>query len=102
MNGAAGGTLTRLFFDAVEQHASQPAAFRYKAGGVWTPVPHREAAGRVRAIALGLRELGIAAGYRVAILAETRLEWGLVDYAGLLAPDAEVPIFPTLLATPVE
>src|SRR5439155_883438 len=102
MNGAAGGTLTRLFFDAVEQHASQPAAFRYKAGGVWTPVPHREAAERVRAIALGLRELGIAAGDRVAILAETRLEWALVDYACLCARAADVPIYPTLPANQVE
>ena len=102
MNGAAGGTLTRLFFDAVEQHASQPAAFRYKAGGVWTPVPHREAAERVRAIALGLRELGIKEGDRVAILAETRLEWALVDYACLCARAADVPIYPTLPANQVE
>ena len=102
MNGAAAGTLTRLFFDAVEQHASHPAAFRYKAGGVWTPVPHREAAERVQAIALGLRELGIKEGDRVAILAETRLEWALVDYACLCARAADVPIYPTLPANQVE
>src|SRR5205807_6806092 len=102
MNGAAGGTLTRLFFDAVERHAHRPAAFRYKAGGAWTPVPHREAEERVRAIALGLRELGIAAGDRVAILAETRLEWARVDYACLCARAADVPIFPTLPANQVE
>src|SRR5438876_1893199 len=102
MNGAAAGTLTRLFFDAVEQHASHPAAFRYKTGGVWKPVLHREAAERVRAIALGLRELGIAAGDRVAILAETRLEWALVDYACLCARAADVPIYPTLPANQVE
>jgi len=102
VNGAAGGTLTRLFFDAVEQHASHPAAFRYKKDGVWTPVPHREVADRVRATALGLRELGITAGDRVAILAETRLEWALVDYACLCARAADVPIYPTLPANQVE
>ena len=37
------GTLTRLFFDAVEQYARHPAAFSRKVGGVWTPVTHREA-----------------------------------------------------------
>src|SRR3989442_13626078 len=102
MNGAGAGTLTRLFFDPGGQHGSQPAAFRYKAGGVWTPVPHREAAERVRAIALGLRELGIKEGDRVAILAETRLEWALVDYACLCARAADVPIYPTLPANQVE
>src|SRR5438552_11611419 len=102
MNGAAGGTLTRRFFDAVEQHASHPAAFRYKTGGIWTPVPHREAAERVQAIALGLRELGIKEGDRVAILAETRLEWALVDYACLCARATDVPIYPTLPANQVE
>ena len=102
MNGGGGGTLTRLFFDAVEQHARHPAAFRHKTGGVWTPVPHREAEERVRAIALGLRELGIKEGDRVAILAETRLEWALVDYACLCARAADVPIYPTLPANQVE
>jgi len=102
MNGGGGGTLTRLFFDAVEQHARHPAAFRHKTGGVWTPVPHREAEERVRAIALGLRELGIKQGDRVAILAETRLEWALVDYACLCARAADVPIYPTLPANQVE
>ena len=97
-----GGTLTRLFFDAVEQHARHPAAFRYKAGEVWTPVPHRQAEERVRAIALGLRELGIQPGDRVAILAETRLEWALVDYACLCARSADVPVYPSLPANQVE
>src|SRR3989440_3615908 len=102
MNGAGAGTLTRLFFDAVERHASHPAAFRYKTGGAWRSVTHREAAGRVEAIARGLRDLGIAPGDRVAILAETRLEWALVDYACLCARAVDVPIYPTLPALQVE
>ncbi len=96
------GTLTELFFTAVARYASHPAAFRYKAGGVWQGVPHREAAERVRAISLGLRELGIAAGDHVSILAETRIEWALADYACLCARVADVPIYPTLPANQVE
>ncbi len=95
-------TLTELFFTAVERYASHPAAFRYKAAGAWTPLTHREAEARVRAISLGLRELGIAAGERVAILAETRLEWTLADLACLCARVADVPIYPTLPANQVE
>src|SRR5439155_558698 len=82
-----GGTLTRLFFDAVEQHARHPAAFRYKAGEVWTPVPHRQAEERVRAIALGLRELGIQPGDRFAIGAATARYPRVKEEALAVRPD---------------
>ncbi len=95
-------TLIELFFAAVERYASHPAAFRYKAAGVWTPLTHREAEARVRAISLGLRELGIQAGERVSILSETRVEWALADFACLCARVADVPIYPTLPANQVE
>ena len=95
-------TLTELFFDAAEQYADHPAAFRYKADGVWRSVTHRDAAARVQALSLGLRELGLGAGDRVAILAETSLEWALTDYACLCARTTDVPIYPTLPANQVE
>ncbi|HEX4601940.1 MAG TPA: long-chain fatty acid--CoA ligase [Gemmatimonadales bacterium] len=95
-------TLTELFFAAVERYGTHPAAFRYKAAGSWLAVTHREAEERVRAIALGLREVGVRAGDRVAILAETRLEWALADYACLATRVACVPIYPTLPANQVE
>jgi long-chain acyl-CoA synthetase len=95
-------TLTALFFDAVDRYAGHPAAFRYKADGVWRSVTHREAEDRVRGLSLGLRELGVRPGDRVAILSETRLEWALADYACLCARAADVPIYPTLPAAQVE
>jgi long-chain acyl-CoA synthetase len=95
-------TLTALFFDAVDRYAGHPAAFRYKANGGWRAVTHREAEDRVRALSLGLRELGLRPGDRVAILSETRLEWALADYACLCARTADVPIYPTLPAGQVE
>ena len=51
------GTLTKLFFDAVERHAGRPAAYRAKIGGEWKPLTHREVEARVRNASLGLREL---------------------------------------------
>ncbi len=78
------GTLTQLFFEGIDAHAARrPAAYRAKIGGVWKAITHREAESRVKAISIGLRELGVRAGDRVAILSETRPEWALADFACL-------------------
>ena len=95
-------TLTELFFDAVQHYGNHPAAFRYKADGVWHDVTHQEAAARVQALSMGLRELGIAPGEKVSILAETRLEWALADYACLCARATDVPLYPSLPAGQLE
>ena len=96
------GTLTQLFFTTVDRHASLPAAFRSKVGGAWVGVTHRETLNRVQAISLGLRELGVAAGDKVAIISENRPEWALADYACLATRAADVPIYPTLTAKQTE
>ena len=96
------GTLTKLFFDAVERHASRPAAFRYKSEGQWRPITHRETEERVRHVSIGLRELGIKPGDRVALLSENRPEWAFADYACLAARTADVPIYATLPPKQIE
>jgi long-chain acyl-CoA synthetase len=96
------GTLTQLFFTAVDRHAGLPAAFRSKVSGAWVPISHRAAAERVQAIALGLRELGVRPGDRVALISENRPEWALTDYACLVARAADVPIYPTLTTKQTE
>jgi len=96
------GTLTQLFFTTVDRHAGLPAAFRSKVGGAWASITHREALERVQAISLGLRELGIKPGDKVAIVSENRPEWALTDYACLCARAADVPIYPTLTAKQTE
>ncbi len=93
----APGTVTQLFFDAVRRY-DRADAMLYKAGGRWTPVSHRAVLERVRRASLGLTELGLAAGDRVAILAENRPEWAIADYACLAGRLASVPIYPTLPA----
>ena len=87
----APGTLTRLFFEAVERH-DKPAALQYKAGGSWHSISHRMLAERVRRVALGLREMGLQRGDRVAILSENRPEWAIADYACLTAGLTDVSI----------
>jgi len=96
------GTLNQLFFTTVDRHAGLPAAFRSKVGGAWVPVSHRQALERVQAISLGLRELGIKPGDRVAIVSENRPEWALSDYACLTSRTTDVPIYPTLTAKQTE
>ena len=97
------GTLTQLFFDAVDRWANtHPAAYRVKTGGAWQAITHLDAATRVRRVSLGLRELGIQPGERVSILSETRPEWAIADFACLCAQVADVPIYPTLTAKQTE
>ncbi|HEX5581217.1 MAG TPA: AMP-binding protein, partial [Gemmatimonadaceae bacterium] len=91
------GTLNRLFFDAVEKF-DKPDALQVKVGGEFRPIAHRTVAERVRRVALGLRELGIGPGDRVALLSENRPEWAIVDFACLTAGVTDVPIYPTLPA----
>jgi long-chain acyl-CoA synthetase len=91
-------TLNDLFFDAVEQYSSKAAALRYKAGGTWHDITHQEMARRVKHAALGLRELGVQPGDRVAIMSPNRPEWAIADFACLTARCADVPVYPTLPA----
>jgi len=92
------GTLTALFLDALRKHDRPDALLHRVATNSWRPISHRTVLERVRRVALGLRELGIARGDRVAILSENRPEWAIADYACLTAGLTDVPIYPTLPA----
>jgi long-chain acyl-CoA synthetase len=56
----------------------------------------REFLERVRDLGLGLQSLGMAAGDRVVLLAESRPDWLLADFAILTGGAATVPVYPTL------
>jgi long-chain acyl-CoA synthetase len=56
----------------------------------------------VQDLSLGLLELGIQPGDRVAILSENRPEWAIADYACLTACCTDVPIYPTLPSKQIE
>jgi long-chain acyl-CoA synthetase len=77
-------------------------ALRAKRGGRWTAIGYSEMAERVHDLSIGLRELGVRRGDRVAILSENRPEWAIADYACLAARAADVPVYPTLPARQVE
>ena len=77
-------------------------ALRAKRGGRWVDLGYRDLAERVRDLSVGLLELGLRRGDRVAILSENRPDWAVADYACLTARCADVPIYPTLPARQAE
>ena len=89
-------TLNEIFFGASDRFASRPVAMRARVNGVWTDLGFRELCERVQGLSLGLMELGVRPGERVAILSENRPEWAMADYACLTARCADVPVYPTL------
>ena len=48
-----------------------------------------------RRIAIGLSQLGVKAGDRIAIISENRLEWSLTDLAILSLKAVNIPIYTT-------
>jgi len=70
-------------------------AVRYKRDGSWHEVSYAQLGEIVQELALGLIDLGIGAGERVSILANTRPEWSYVDMAATSAGTVVVPIYQT-------
>jgi long-chain acyl-CoA synthetase len=88
-------TLCELFQQSARD-LPRPSAYLVKVDGVYRAVGSADFARRVQAIAMGLRELGVRPGDRVALISENRLEWALADYAILHCGAITVPIYSTL------
>ncbi|HEY6947366.1 MAG TPA: long-chain fatty acid--CoA ligase [Gemmatimonadales bacterium] len=95
-------TLNELFLDAMDRLAAKPAVLRRKNAGRWEDISGSAMLARVHDVSLGLRDLGVGAGDRVAILSENRPEWAMADYACLALRAADVPVYPSLPAKQVE
>lgn len=67
--------------------------YRFAQGGRWHSLTWTEALTHVREIALGLVSVGINPGDRVAIFANNRLEWLLVDWANICIGALTVPVY---------
>lgn len=67
----------------------------------WTPISAKDFRDDAVAVAKGLIASGIEAGDRVAIMARTRYEWSLVDFAIWFAGCVSVPIYETSSPTQV-
>lgn len=70
-------------------------ALAFKVDDVWTYLSGTEAVERIRRIAIGLSQLGVRAGDRIAIISENRPEWSLTDLAILSLKAVNIPIYTT-------
>lgn len=71
-------------------------------GDGWQKVTAREVEEEVRATAKGLIAAGVSVGDRVAIMARTRYEWTILDFAIWFAGGCTVPIYDTSSAEQID
>ena len=74
----------------------------YERAGTWHDISSQELYTRVYHTARQLQQWGIGKDDRVALIAENRFEWAIVDWACLLMGAVDVPIYPTLTAEQTE
>ncbi len=86
--------IAKLLQLAAERHAERIAVRRRGLDG-WEQITYAQLADTVQAVALGLIEAGVRPGERVAILAGTRAEWTIADFAITATGGVVVPIYPT-------
>lgn len=92
----------RILFDqaARAQLRDQPR-FMVPAGEHFAPVTWGEFAARVERVAAFLMERGIDRDDKAAVLANTRLEWGIAGLAIGAVRGVLVPVYPTLVGEPL-
>jgi long-chain acyl-CoA synthetase len=88
-------TLIGIFVETCTK-LRKPAQFMRKSAGGWESIPAERALADVESVGLGLRDLGVQKGDRVAILSENRYEWPILDLAIVGQGAVTVPIYPTL------
>lgn len=94
------GTLSRDVLDRLDRDRDA-VALRRVVDGEWTDVTLGEFHGQVTAAAKGLLASGVEPGGRVAVLAKTRYEWTVLDYAIWWIGGITVPIYETSSASQI-
>jgi len=90
-----GRTIARLWLGAVAEGRDGAGYLVEDEPGVWREVSWAEAARAVDELAHGLLSLGIRKGEAFGILASTRLEWVLFDFALALVGAVGAPAYAT-------
>jgi long-chain acyl-CoA synthetase len=93
-------TINEVFKNRVQKYGNRLAVEK-KIRGAWETASWNEYYERSRYAGLGLYELGVRRGDRIAILSENRLEWIYTDMGGLGIGACVVPIYATVPAADV-
>src|ERR687886_232059 len=90
-----GHTIARLWLDAVAEGRDRAGYLVEDEPGAWREVSWAEAARAVDELAHGLLSLGVRKGEAFGLLASTRLEWVLFDFALALVGAVGAPAYAT-------
>ncbi len=86
-------TLPQLIRRSLEPPRAE--ALNERVDGVWTATSSAALLERVEKVACAIRDCGLAAGDRVALIAHDCVDWIAADFAILFAGCVVVPIYPT-------
>ena len=92
--GTESNTIADMVPLAAQKYADQPA-LRHKVGEEWQDVSYAELGDTVKQVALGLIDLGVEPGDKVAICSHTRPEWTYASFGGQCAGATCVSIYQT-------
>ena len=92
--GTGSLTIADLLPKAAAQYGDGSAT-SFKDGDAWRQQSYRELLDESTAVGLGLIGLGVQAGDRVSILANTRREWTVADFGAARTGATVVPIYQT-------
>jgi long-chain acyl-CoA synthetase len=95
-------TLRDLFEHVVTTHPARKELLRIRAGRGWRVYTVKEFERATRECAARLAAAGLEAGDRLALFAENRPEWHVVDFACHLLGAVSVPLYATLLSDDVQ
>lgn len=87
-------TIPHFCMESFRRH-NKADALRHKVKETWENLSGEKVLEKIKHIALGLSDLGLKAGDRVAIISENRPEWSLTDLAILSMGGVNVPIYTT-------
>ena len=94
-------TINQMVQNTIQQHGSQ-TALSHKVDKEYQDISYATLAERIKDFCLGLTQLGLQKGDRVALLSENRPEWAITDLAILAGGGVTVPMFSTLTSAQVE
>ncbi len=94
-------TIPKVFVQAVQRYGTK-VAMREKEYGIWRPLTWNEYSERVQAIALGLTDLGLQRGDKVALIGDNRPEGLWAEMAVLCAGGVAVWLYQESLIDEVQ